>query len=78
VFLMFLKNIFCQRLRTLRKNSKLTLEQMGETLGVAKQTVGHWETGYRLPPLDVTVAIADFFCVSLDYLVGRSDDPSRH
>jgi DNA-binding XRE family transcriptional regulator len=56
----------------------MTLKQIGESLGVAKQTVNHWETGYRLPSLDIAVALADYFDVSLDYLVGRSDDPRRH
>ncbi|MGB9804366.1 MULTISPECIES: helix-turn-helix domain-containing protein [Desulfofundulus] len=75
---MFSKEVFGQRLRQLRQESKLSLEQLGKKIGVAKQTVGHWETGYRLPPLDVAVVLADFFDVSLDYLVGRSDDPRRH
>jgi len=75
---MFIRELFCQRLRQLRNDSNLTLSELGEILEVAKPTIGHWETGYRLPPLDMVVALADYFDVSLDYLAGRSDDPERH
>lgn len=77
MFFVFLKDVFCQRLKELRTKNKLTLEQLGKEIGVAKQTVGHWETGYNIPPLEITIALADYFDVSLDYLVGRSDDPTR-
>jgi transcriptional regulator with XRE-family HTH domain len=72
---MFKQEYFCQRLKDMRMAKKLTLEQLGKELGVAKQTVGHWETGYRLPPFDVTVTVADYFNVSLDYLAGRTNNP---
>jgi transcriptional regulator with XRE-family HTH domain len=72
---MFKQEYFCQRLKEMRMAKKLTLEQLGKELGVAKQTVGHWETGYRLPPFDVTVTVADYFNVSLDYLAGRTNNP---
>lgn len=74
---MFNKELFCQRLKGLRVSRKLTLEQLGHELGVVKQTVGHWESGIRLPNLETTVTLADYFNVSLDYLVGRSEEPER-
>jgi transcriptional regulator with XRE-family HTH domain len=74
---MFSKQLFCQRLRNLRQNRKLTVEQLGKEFDVSKQTVSRWELGDRLPPLDVTTALADYFDVSLDYLVGRSDKLER-
>lgn len=78
VIFIFSKNIFCERLSQLRKQKKLTLEQFGLNFNVTKQTTSRWEKGDRLPPLDVVIEIADFFDVSLDYLVGRSDDPTCH
>jgi len=72
---MFSQEIFCQRLKELRQSKNLTLEKLGKDFNVSKQTVSRWELGDRLPPLDVTVALADYFQVSLDYLVGRSDNP---
>ena len=70
---MFSQEIFCRRLRQLRKTHKLTAEQLGKIFNVSKQTVSRWELGDRLPPLDVVVAIADYFGVSLDWLTGRTD-----
>ncbi|MBP2659270.1 MAG: transcriptional regulator, family [Firmicutes bacterium] len=74
---MFLQEIFCQRLRNLRQLNKLTLEQLGAEFNVTKQTVSHWEKGDRLPSLDVATTLAEYFKVSLDYLVGLSDNPKR-
>lgn len=55
----------------------MTLEQLANELGLVKQTVGNWETGFRVPSLEAIISIADFFNVSIDYLVGRSDNPKR-
>lgn len=74
---MFSKEIFCTRLRQLRQSKNLTIIELGNELNVSKQTISHWENGDRLPAINVFVALADYFDVSLDYLVGRSDDPTR-
>ncbi|SDF28016.1 helix-turn-helix domain-containing protein [Sporolituus thermophilus] len=71
---MFLHEIFCVRLRQLRQKHNLTAEQFGRIFNVSKQTVSRWELGDRIPPLDVVVAIADYFDVSLDWLTGRTDN----
>jgi len=74
---MFRKEIFCERLRTLRLSQNLTLEQLANELSLVKQTIGNWEKGVRTPSLDASIALADYFNVSLDYLVGRSDEAKR-
>lgn len=74
---MFRQEIFCERLRTLRVSQNLTLEQLANELSLVKQTIGNWEKGVRTPSLEASIALAEFFNVSLDYLVGRSDDPTR-
>jgi transcriptional regulator with XRE-family HTH domain len=74
---MFSQEIFCQRLRQLRHSHQLTAEQLGKEFDVSKQTVSRWELGERLPPLDVVTALAEYFNVSLDYLVGLSNDPTK-
>lgn len=74
---MFSQNIFGQRLRELRQKRQLTLEQLGTEFNVTKQTVSYWEKGDRLPPLDIATALAKYYAVSLDYLVGLSDNPKR-
>ncbi|WP_427112058.1 helix-turn-helix domain-containing protein [Megasphaera sueciensis] len=75
--MMFSREIFCQRLRQLRLSRNLTAKQLGAAFAVRKQTVSRWELGDRLPTLDIAVALAEYFNVSLDYLVGTSDNPKR-
>jgi transcriptional regulator with XRE-family HTH domain len=74
---MFIKEIFCQRLRQLRQDKNMTITQIANEFEVTKQTVSRWELGDRIPTLDTATAIADYFDVSLDYLVGRSDIKER-
>lgn len=74
---MFSQKILGQRLRELRQEKQLTLEQLGMKFDVTKQTVSYWEKGDRLPPLDIVTALAEYYDVSLDYLAGLSDNPKR-
>lgn len=74
---MFRQEIFCERLRALRLSQNLTLEQVATELSLVKQTIGNWEKGFRAPSLEASIALAEYFNVSLDYLVGLSDDSKR-
>lgn len=67
-----------KRLKELRLNKKMTLQQMADILGLTQRNYQRYETGEVDPPTSKTIALADYFDVSLDYLVGRSDDPSFH
>ena len=67
--------MFPERLRELRKIKGITQIALSEQLNVSKGTVAMWETGDRLPSIELIVALADFFDVTIDYLWGRSDDP---
>ena len=67
-----------ERLRSLRKARNLKREQLAAAIGVTPRVITFYETNDREPSLRVLIALADFFDVSLDYLVGRSDDPRRH
>ncbi|RYL91641.1 helix-turn-helix domain-containing protein [Sporolactobacillus sp. THM19-2] len=60
-----------KQLITLRKQKKLTIQNMADALGIAKSTYASYETGYRQPPVDALIKIADFFSISLDQLVDR-------
>lgn len=70
--------IFSIRLKELRTSRKLTLQQLGDAVQSTKATIGNLENSNKQPSLSMVVALADYFDVSLDYLVGRSDDPKRH
>lgn len=75
---MFSKEIFSARLLALRKSKDISQQELAEHLGVSFHQVSKMETGQRGASLEVAYAIADYFNVSIDYLVGRSDDPERH
>lgn len=65
---------FRERLRSLREARGLPCATLSELCGLCPQQVGRYESGRQLPSLAAAVALADFFNVSLDYLVGRADD----
>lgn len=64
---------FAERLKQLRKEKELTIEQLADKLGSAKSTISRYENGLREPKGDILKLLTDFFDVSLDYLVGVSD-----
>lgn len=66
---------FRERLKYLRSQRKLTQQQLGVFVDAGKQVVNNWEAGRNMPTLAVACTLADALGVSLDYLVGRSDDP---
>lgn len=69
--------VFGDRLKELRKSKKLKQTDMAAFLGITSRNYQDYEYGKVDPPTSKTIALADFFDVSLDYLVGRSDDPTR-
>ncbi len=66
------KRVFSTTLQALRKEKKVTQEQLANFLGVSPQAVSKWENG-SYPEGDLLPAIADYFGVSIDYLYGRCD-----
>lgn len=72
------RNIFSERLSLLRKSRSISLAALGKILSVTDEAVRLMEKGKRSPSFEVLCALADYFDVSLDYLCGRSDDPTRH
>ncbi|RIV26718.1 XRE family transcriptional regulator [Alicyclobacillaceae bacterium I2511] len=69
---------FSERLVVLRKSHSMTQKQLGEAIGAHERGIRFYEAGTKQPTLDSLVKLANYFNVSLDYLVGRSDDPSWH
>jgi len=65
-------NGFADRLRSLRKEKKLTQAKLAEKIGVSKVTISEYESGDKTPKVSVLQNIADYFEVSTDYLLGRS------
>jgi len=73
---MFLQNIFSERVRALRLAKNLKQSDIAKLLGVTITQVSDIERSRRTTTIDKLVELADCFEVSIDYLVGRSDDPT--
>lgn len=67
--------MFGKRLRDLREDHDLKQKDLAKILGVSDRTIGMYEQERREPSLELLVKIADYFDVSLDYLLGRTNDP---
>lgn len=66
---------FASRIRELRASKNLTQKQIAVELNVSEILWRKYEAGVRTPSFDGLLTLADYFNVSLDYLVGRSDVP---
>ena len=63
---------FSERLREVRANSRMKQREVAEYLGVKLQTYQGYEMSRSEPSIQKLVALADYFDVSLDYLMGRT------
>ena len=61
------------RLKELRKSKKLTQTELGKILGVGKTTISMYETNNSTPNDEIKLKIAEYFNVSVDYLLGKTD-----
>ena len=61
------------RLKELRKEKGITQLQLALELNMSQNTISRYETGERQAGYDELIRIADYFNVSIDYLLGRSD-----
>lgn len=66
---------FSTRFLELRKAKNLTQKQLATDLGLSEVAIQNYEAERRKPNHDVLIALADYFDVSIDYLVGRTDNP---
>ena len=61
------------RIRALRKDGGLKQIDVAQGTGIDQKTLSNYETGKTLPDAESLIRLADFFKVSIDYLVGRTD-----
>ncbi|MBQ8173992.1 MAG: helix-turn-helix transcriptional regulator [Clostridia bacterium] len=66
-----------QRVKDLREDSDKTQKEVANDLGLWLNTYRNYETGKREIPLDIAIAIAKYYHVSVDYLAGLTDDPHK-
>lgn len=67
--------ILNERLKGLRATRQVTQQAVANALGVTVGNVQKFEYGTARPKLENVIKLADFFDVSIDYLVGRTDNP---
>ena len=69
---------FSDRLKEVRNAKGITQKAMAEYLGITDRAYAKYEYAMREPNHETTIKLADFFDVSVDYLLGRSDNPKRY
>ncbi|MDR1570307.1 MAG: helix-turn-helix domain-containing protein [Oscillospiraceae bacterium] len=74
---MFSKEVFRGRLRACSEAKSLNQQAAADALGLSFNRVNNWFRGIAVPSLDVAIELADILDVSLDYLTGRTDNPTR-
>ena len=65
--------IFADRLKELRNGKGLTQRALSRETGIPQSSIALWESGTRVPAATAVVALAKFFGVSADYLLGLED-----
>ena len=65
---------FAERIRLLRVEKKVPQKELAERLGITVRAYHYYEEGKRYPDFQGLLALADYFGVTLDYLVGRSEE----
>lgn len=63
------EKMLSEKIRELRRKSGLSQEELADKLDVSRQAVSKWETGAAVPTTETLVQLADFFDVSLDFLL---------
>lgn len=64
------------KIKDLRKDKNMSQQKLADLLGVSRSTVAMWEVSSNEPDHETLSRLADLFGVTVDYLLGRTDDPS--
>ncbi len=67
--------MYGERLKALRKERKVPQQQLADLMGVKLRGYQYYEREQTEPSINALIAVADFYGVSIDYLVGRTDNP---
>ena len=65
---------FAYRLKELRNEKILSQQQLANLMNMSKMAVSHWESGHSEPSISQLIFLSELFGVTVDYLVGKSDD----
>ena len=67
-----------ERIRNLREDTALTPAEVGKQINVPQRTYAYYESGERMIPPQVLIALAQFYGVSVDYLLGLTDQKAPY
>lgn len=65
------------RLKDLREDNDVKQKELAEYLNIKQNTYSQYENGKREIPLDTLCKLADYYNTSIDYLIGRTNNPNR-
>ena len=65
------------RLKDLREDNDVKQKELAEYLNIKQNTYSQYENGKREIPLDTLWKLADYYNTSVDYIIGRTDNPNR-
>ena len=66
------------RLKKLREENMLTQQAVADYLHIRQNTYSQYETAQRQVPIEMLIALSDFYDVSVDYLLGLADEETRY
>lgn len=67
-----------QKIRDLREDYDLKQREVAEMLNCSQRVYSNYELGQRDIPTDVLIRLANFYKVSVDYLLGQTNNPKRN
>ena len=70
--------MYLQRLRDLREDCDMTQTDIAKLLGIQQTVYSRYERGFQNIPLEHLITLADYYKVSTDYILGRTDNKALH
>ena len=65
------------RIHDLREDHDLTQQQVADAIGITQRKYSYVETGQQQPTADILIKLADFYDVSIDYILRQTQTPRR-
>ena len=72
-----MNTIFTTRIKSLRKEKAKTQDDIAKLLNIRRTTYGEYERGRIMPPMDKIRFLSDYYSVTVDYLIGNTNDPTE-
>lgn len=68
-----MRSDFNARLKELRTEKNLSQNDLAKLLNMSKMAISHWESGHSEPSIPQLILLSEYFGVTVDYLIGKSD-----